>query len=179
MLDPVGHVALRLAREAVEGYVLRRAIPEPPSQTPPELIERAGVFVTLRVQRRLRGCIGTLTATRPTIAHEIIANAIASATADPRFPPVTAAELPDLNYEVDILEPLEPVAGAGQLDPAVYGVVVEAGERRGVLLPGLEEVRSVEQQIAIAASKAQIAPDSPVSLYRFRVRRFREEPPTP
>lgn len=176
MLDPIGCVALRLAREAVEGYVLRRAIPEPPPETPPELLERAGVFVTLRVQRQLRGCIGTLTATRPTIAHEIVVNAIASATADPRFPPVAAADLPDLDYEVAILEPLEPVADAGQLDPAVYGVVVEAGERRGVLLPGLVEVKSVEQQIAIASSKARIAPDSPVRLYRFRVRRFREEP---
>lgn len=176
MLDVVGRVALALAREAVEGHVLKGVTPEPPPDTPPELLERAGVFVSLRVGHQLRGCIGTLAPNQPTIAREIIVNAVAAATADPRFLPVTADELADLDYEVDILEPLEPVADKGQLDPAVYGVVVEAGARRGVLLPGLEGIQTVEQQVAIAGLKAGIAPGSPVNLYRFRVRRFREEP---
>jgi len=176
MLDPVGRVALSLAREAVERYVLEEVNPEPASETPRELLGKAGVFVTLRLRGRLRGCIGTLIPTRPTIAHEIIANAIAAATADPRFFPVEAADLPDLDYEVDIVEPLEPVADEGQLDPRLYGVVVEAGERRGVLLPDLEGVETVPQQIVIASAKAGISGDQLVRLYRFKVRRFREAP---
>jgi len=177
MLDPVGRVALRLAREAVEGCVLGRTTPEPAPETPRELLGKAGVFVTLRLRGRLRGCIGTLIPTKPTIAHEIIANAIATATADPRFLPVEDAELPDLDYEVDILELFEPVVDEGQLDPKRYGVVVEAGERRGVLLPDLEGVQTVQQQIAIASAKAGITGDQLVRLYRFKVRRFRGAPP--
>lgn len=176
MLDPVGRVALRLAREAVEGCVLGWTTPDPAPETPRELLGKAGVFVTLRLRGRLRGCIGTLIPTKPTIAHEIIANAIATATADPRFLPVEAAELPDLDYEVDILEVIEPVADQGQLDPKLYGVVVEAGERRGVLLPEIEGVETVRQQVAIAAVKAGISGDQLVRLYRFKVRRFREAP---
>lgn len=165
---------LRLARRAVEHYVHTRTPLPRPDSLPAELSSPLPVFVSLRVGDTLRGCIGTLMATKPTLAEEIIANAVAAAVDDPRFPPVSAAELPTLSYEVDIVGPLERVPGEEELDPARYGVVVERDNRRGVLLPAIEGITSTKQQVAIARTKADIAPEEPVTLYRFSVRRFRE-----
>jgi AMMECR1 domain-containing protein len=107
------------------------------------------------------------------VAEEIIANAVSASTMDPRFPRVNESELGDLEYSVDILTAPEPVADLSQLDPAEYGVIVESGSRRGLLLPDLEGVDSVEEQIAICRLKAGISSGEPVSLYRFQVRRFK------
>lgn len=166
---------LNLARQAVEHYVRTGTLLRPPTPPPGGLSEPAPAFVSLRVGEALRGCIGTLVATKPTLAEEIIANAVAAAVNDPRFPPVTSRELPALSYEVDIVSPLTPIASKEDLDPERYGVVVESGRRRGVLLPALVGVTTTEQQIATASSKAGIAPDEPVMLYRFTVQRFREK----
>ncbi len=167
---------LRLARGAVEQYVRIGEILSPPSDAAPELGEPGAAFVTLRLGKDLRGCIGTLVASRPTLAEEIIANAIIAASRDPRFPAVIPAELVVLSYEVDVMGPLCRVAGESELDPAWYGVVVESGKRRGVLLPAIEGVTSAQQQIAIASKKARIAPDEPLTLYRFSVLRFKDAP---
>ena len=166
---------LELARQAVERYVRAREVIAPPGELPPGLTLRKGAFVTLRIKRELRGCIGTLSPTRANLAEEIIANAISAATADPRFPPLGADELPDLNYEVDIMSPLEPISGEADMDPEQYGVVVQAGWRRGVLLPAIEGVTTADRQLAIARQKAGIAPDQEVRLFRFSVTRFRED----
>lgn len=166
---------LELARLAVERYVQAREIIAPPGVLPPDLTERKGAFVTLRIKRELRGCIGTLSPTRISLAEEIIANAISAATGDPRFPPVGPRELLYLNYEVDILSPLELMSGEGDLDPEQYGVVVEAGWRRGVLLPAIEGVTTIARQLSIAREKAGIAPDEAIRLFRFTVTRFRED----
>ncbi len=173
-LDPTGRAALALAREAVERYVRRGLVTDPPAGLPPELRQPSGVFVTLRTGGRLRGCIGTLATTRVDIAHEIVACAIAAATADPRFPSVGPAELTALEYEVDIVEPIEAVNGLTDLLPRLYGVVVEGEGQRGVLLPDLTGVETAIQQVDIARSKAGLAAGAAVQLYRFRVRRFRE-----
>lgn len=174
-MDPIGPHALWLARQAVELYVLSQRLLPPPPDPPPPLKGPGAAFVTLRAGQALRGCIGTLGPTKPTLAQEIIANAVAAASSDPRFPPVVASELPVLLYEVDLLGGLEPVPDETHLDPAQYGVVVQAGERRGVLLPGIEGVTSVAQQVTIARSKALIKPGYPVKLYRFTVTRFRDD----
>lgn len=166
--------ALWLARAAVEHYVRQRDLLTPPTDPRPPLTDPGAVFVTLRAGNTLRGCIGTLAPTKPTLAHEIIANAVAAASSDPRFPPVGSSELALLLYEVDILGALEVVADEGHLDPDRYGVVAEAGERRGVLLPAIEGVTSIAQQISIAKAKASIEPEQGVKLYRFQVTRFRE-----
>jgi len=100
-----------------------------------------------------------------------MANAIRSATHDPRFPPVNAAELPYLSYSVDVLTKPELVEES-QLDPKRYGVIVESGSRRGLLLPDLEGINTVEDQIDICRQKAGISPHEPVKLYRFEVRRY-------
>ena len=166
---------LTLARRAVEQYVRTREIIAPPGNLPPELAGPRAAFVTVRIRRELRGCIGSLAPTRASLAEEIIANAISAATSDPRFPPVTPQELPTLSYEVDILSRLEPVTTEADLDPQRYGVVVEAGWRRGVLLPAIEGVATIARQLAIAREKAGIAPADEVRLSRFTVTRFREE----
>ncbi|MBI4610425.1 MAG: AmmeMemoRadiSam system protein A [Candidatus Rokubacteria bacterium] len=174
-MENPGSEILSLARQAVEHYVRTGGFLPPPADPPPALKDAGAVFVSLRVDRTLRGCIGTLLPTKPTLAEEVIANAVAAAVSDPRFPAVSPEELPGLSYEVDILGPLVQVSGEDELDPEQYGVVVESGRRRGVLLPALEGVTSREQQVAIARVKAGIGPHEPVNLYRFTVTRFREE----
>jgi hypothetical protein len=134
--------------------------------------QRAGVFVSLKKYGELRGCIGTFEPTRANVAEEIIANAISSATRDPRFPPVNTAELPHLSYSVDVLTKPEPVESQNELDPKRYGVIVESGGQRGLLLPDLEGVNTVEEQISICRQKGGILPHEPVKLYRFEVKRY-------
>lgn len=166
------HPVVRLAKEAVELFVRDGAVLKPEAASP-ELQARAGVFVSLHKRGDLRGCIGTFEPTRKNVAEEIVANAISSATHDPRFSPVRPNELVDLDYSVDILTRPEPVDGVDQLDARLYGVIVEAGWRRGLLLPDLEGVDTAEQQIEICRMKAGIGAGEPVRLYRFEVKRYK------
>jgi AmmeMemoRadiSam system protein A len=160
-----------LARKAVERYILQGKIFKP-RKLSAEMKQRAGVFVSIKKHGELRGCIGTFIATKANVADEIVANAISSATQDPRFVPVEDYELDDLEYSVDILTEPEPVLSMDQLDPRKYGVIVECGYRRGLLLPDLAGVDKVEDQIEICRAKAGISPQEPIKLYRFRVERF-------
>lgn len=160
-----------LARKAVERYILEGKIFKP-RKLAAEMKQHAGVFVSIKKHGELRGCIGTFTPTRANVAEEIVTNAISSATQDPRFMPVEASELKDLEYSVDILSEPEPVRSIDQLDPKKYGVIVECGYRRGLLLPDLAGVDKVEDQIDICRAKAGISANEPIRLYRFRVERF-------
>ncbi|MCX7912496.1 MAG: AmmeMemoRadiSam system protein B [Dehalococcoidales bacterium] len=169
------HPIVALAKRAVETYVRERRVIPAPAELTPEMKERAGVFVSIHKHGELRGCIGTFEPQQENVAQEIIINAISSATRDPRFPPVEPEELKDLDYSVDILTSPEPVADKSELDPRRYGVIVERGFRRGLLLPDLEGVDSVDYQIEICRQKAGIAPHEPVKLYRFEVRRYRQK----
>ena len=166
------HPLARLAKETVESYVREGVLPQPAELTP-EMKEKAGVFVTLKKHGQLRGCIGTFEPAKPNVAEEIINNAISSSTKDPRFPPVAAEELPDLTYSVDVLTKPMPVESEEELDPRRYGVIVESGRRRGLLLPDLEGVDTVAHQIDICRQKAGIFGDEPVKLYRFEVKRYK------
>jgi AmmeMemoRadiSam system protein A len=172
MAEDEFHPVVKLAKEAVESYVRTGETPEP-RELSPEMRERAGVFVSLHKHGQLRGCIGTFEPAKDNVAEEIIANAISASTMDPRFPAVTESELGDLEYSVDVLTAPEPITDLSQLDPVKYGVIVESGWRRGLLLPDLEGVDSVEEQIAICRLKAGISAGEPVNLYRFQVRRFK------
>ena len=161
---------VNLATQAVHTYVLSgKALPVP-SPMPAELAIRAGVFVSIKKFGQLRGCIGTFSPTQETVAQEIIANAIKSASEDPRFRPISEAELASLTLSVDVLSAPE-ACTESQLDPARFGVIVQNGWRRGLLLPDLEGVESVEDQLAIARRKAGIAPGEPAQLSRFTVER--------
>lgn len=166
------HPLVKLAKETVESYIREGKTPQPKELTS-EMKERAGVFVSIHKHGELRGCIGTFEPTKDNVAEEIIANAISSATRDPRFPPMASSELSDLEYSVDVLTKPEPVEDASQLDPRKYGVIVESGLRRGLLLPDLEGVATVERQIEICRLKAGILTDEPVRFYRFQVERFK------
>ena len=161
-----------LAKKTVETFVREGKTPQPEELTP-EMKEKAGVFVSIHKFGGLRGCIGTFEPQENNVAMETITNAISSATRDPRFPPIVPNELKDLSYSVDVLTAPEPIENKDQLDPEKYGVIVECGLRRGLLLPNLEGVDSVDHQIDICCQKAGIAPDEPIKLYRFEVKRYK------
>jgi AmmeMemoRadiSam system protein A len=163
---------VQLARQTLETYVREGRKIKPPAPLPEELQEPAGVFVSLKKHGQLRGCIGTTGPTTANIAEEIINNAISAGVRDPRFNPVRPDELADIVYSVDVLKDPEPVDSTDQLDVKKYGVIVRSGRRSGLLLPNLEGVDTVEEQVAIARQKAGIGPDEPVELERFEVVRY-------
>jgi AmmeMemoRadiSam system protein A len=175
--DEAGDNLPALARRAVESYVRGNRLPSASDVHEASILNQpAACFVSIKTEDgELRGCIGTIEPQRDTLAEELIANAVSAATRDPRFPPVSVSELSRLRYSVDILSEPEP-ANFEDLDPKRYGVIVEdeAGVRRGLLLPDIEGVETAAQQVQIAARKAGIAADEPVSLSRFRVDRFPE-----
>jgi AmmeMemoRadiSam system protein A len=166
------HPLVKLAKETVEQYVRTKKIISPPADLTPEMNVKAGVFVSIKKKGQLRGCIGTFTHTTDNTACEIIQNAISAATQDPRFPPVNSRELNDLEYSVDVLTEPEKIPGKKDLDPKKYGVIVKSGERRGLLLPDLEGVDTVDEQVSIASMKAGIFLGEPIELYRFEVKRY-------
>ena len=130
---------VRLARQTIEAYVGERRQISIPKDLPEEMYEsRAGVFVSLKEEGRLRGCIGTITPVQKSIAEEIIANAISASTKDPRFHPVQSDELDKLVYSVDVLGTPEAITSPDELDVKRYGVIVTKGRKRGLLLPNLD-----------------------------------------
>lgn len=163
-----------LARRAVESFVLTgKQIT--PGEASPLLSARAACFVSIKTHTGdLRGCIGTIEPLKQNLAEELIANAINAATRDPRFEPVSASELAELRYSVDILGVPE-AATFEDLDPKIYGVIVEdeSGKLRGLLLPDITGVDTARQQVDIAARKAGISPGTPLKLSRFLVDRYR------
>jgi len=161
---------VKLARQTLEAYVKQGGLPEFPGDLPEEMLtERAGVFVSIKKHGELRGCIGTFLPTKKNIAEEIRRNAISAGCEDPRFNPVEPEELPELTYSVDVLTKPEPIDSPEKLDPKKYGVIVRKGFKSGLLLPDLEGVDTVEEQISIALRKAGIGPGEDYKLERFQV----------
>ncbi|RQD77464.1 MAG: AmmeMemoRadiSam system protein A [Candidatus Syntrophonatronum acetioxidans] len=165
-------ILVRLARETLESYVNEGELPQLPEPLPQELQDKGGVFVSLKKKGMLRGCIGTIEPVKENLAQEIVRNTLSAALSDPRFPPVSEEELPYLKYSVDVLMPPEPVEDIQELDPHKYGVIVESSHKRGLLLPNLEGVDTVEEQLSIARQKAGIEPGEEAKIYRFEVRRY-------
>ena len=159
---------VRYARNVVERYVQKLPLPETDGLADFQQ-EKAGTFVSIKKHGQLRGCIGTTEPTQANVIREVQQNAIAAATRDPRFEAITPDELPDLIYSVDILKPAEPIGGLDELDPQRYGVIVSKGMRRGLLLPNLEGIETVGEQVRIARQKAGIGPEEAVQLERFEV----------
>jgi len=161
---------VRLARETIEKYVLTRAWNTVPEDAPSEMLDRrAGVFVSIHKEGRLRGCIGTIQPTRASVAEEIIHNAVSASTRDPRFEPVRPEELDRLEINVDVLTPPERIESKAELDVKRYGVIVSSGSKRGLLLPDLDGVDTVDQQVDIAMRKGGISPREKITLERFEV----------
>ncbi len=163
---------------AVEVFVRSKEIIEPPRALLGLETRRAGTFVTLRTaDGQLRGCIGTVEPACETVAEEIIQNAISAALRDPRFLPVSVRELDEMTYGVDVLSRPEPVRGLEDLDPSRYGVIIETldNQKRGLLLPRIEGIETVEQQWEAVHRKAGIEPGTEVCVERFTVIRFGKE----
>ncbi|OQB24881.1 MAG: 2-aminophenol 1,6-dioxygenase alpha subunit [Firmicutes bacterium ADurb.Bin182] len=168
-------IHVKIARETLEAYVKNRNVLTLETINPDidhSLLDRAaGVFVSLKISGRLRGCIGTIFPVTKCIAEEIIHNAIAAGTQDPRFAPVTEEELDRLTYSVDVLSTPVP-AVTDELDPKVFGVIVEKGWRKGLLLPDLEGVDTIGEQLRIACLKAGIDPNGKYDIKKFTVTRY-------
>jgi MEMO1 family protein len=166
------HPLVQLAKQAVENYVKGHELTRAKDLTP-EMKEHAGTFVSIHKRGQLRGCIGTFEPMQSNVAEEIVQNAISAATRDPRFNPIKPSELEDLDYSVDVLTSPEPVESPKDLDPKKYGLIVQCGYRRGLLLPDLEGVPDVQTQISICCQKGGISPGEPLKYYRFQVKRYK------
>ncbi|HWR38146.1 MAG TPA: AmmeMemoRadiSam system protein A [Patescibacteria group bacterium] len=162
-----------LARNSLQYYLSHHKIMPVPLELPEKAQRAAGVFVSLKKDGELKGCIGTFAPTQENVAAEIIHNAISAGTRDPRFPAVKASELPEMDISVDILSPAEPVDEMTQLDPKIYGIIIRCDQRSGLLLPDLDGVDTVDQQIAIAMQKAGIHAGEEVEMFRFTVTRYK------
>ncbi len=170
------HPLIKLAKDTIRSYVIKGVILSPPAiNLPKELAGKRGVFVSIKKKGQLRGCIGTIEPTKNSVAEEIIHNAISASTKDPRFPSITSDELDDLTITVDLLSSLEKVTDLNQLDPKKYGIVASSKHKKGLLLPELEGIDTVEKQIRIAKNKGGIKPHEKLSIERFKVTRFKEE----
>ena len=161
---------VRLARQTIEAFVRTGETPDLPKDLPEEMANtRAGVFVSLKIAGKLRGCIGTTSATAESVAWEIVKNAISACSEDPRFNPVRADEMERITYSVDVLGKTEKIDSVEQLDAKKYGVIVISGYRKGLLLPNLEGVDTVEEQLKIAKRKAGIPEYERCRMERFEV----------
>lgn len=165
---------VNLARKTLESYVSNHKKIKKEDGLDYELLKnKAGVFVSLKLDGQLRGCIGTIAPTTNCIADEIIQNAISAGTEDPRFYPVSEEELPRIIYSVDVLGEPEVIKSMEELDPKRYGVIVTKGKRRGLLLPNLEGINTPSEQVNIALKKAGISEDESYSMERFEVVRHK------
>lgn len=165
---------VNLARKTLESYVSNHKKIKKTNDLDDELLKnKAGVFVSLKLDGQLRGCIGTIAPTTSCIAEEIIQNAISAGTEDPRFYPVSEEELPRIIYSVDVLGEPEAIQSMEELDPERYGVIVTKGTRRGLLLPNLEGINTPLEQVGIALKKAGISEHESYSMERFEVVRHK------
>ena len=171
-LNKYSQVLLDLARNSIAAHLKQEKFSAP--IVPEHINQPQGVFITLwSPDHQLRGCIGHIEPTASTLVEEIRSCAIAAATEDPRFPKVTEGELPELSLEISLLHPLQQVSDLSELDPATFGVVVQAGSRRGLLLPEVQGVDTAEKQVAIAMNKGGIDPSEAYELFRFRVTKLK------
>jgi len=166
---------VKLARETLEHYFKTKKVLERPTDIPTDMIRKeAGVFVTLKKNGELRGCIGTTQPTRESVADELIQNAISAAFRDPRFPSLDKEELSKVSISVDELKTPEPIDNIDELDPKKYGVIVYKQKNSGLLLPNIEGVNTAEDQVNIALRKAGIYKDDDYHMQRFEVIRHHE-----
>lgn len=171
------HPLVELARKSIESYVASQRQIGLPSDLSEEMKRRAGAFVTIRRYGNLRGCIGTIEPSYDSVAEEVVHNAISAATRDPRFPPLSIEELEDLEVKVDVMGEPEMVSSPEELDPKRYGLIIQSVVepwKRGLLLPDLDGIDTVEKQIYWTRNhKAGITdPDVKVQMYRFEVKRY-------
>ena len=167
-------IYVKLAKDTINEYIKNNRVLDIPDYVNEEMLNnKNGVFVSIHKFGNLRGCIGTFLPTKDNIALEIISNAISASTKDPRFIPINKYELDYLNINVDILSTPENIDSKEELDIKKYGVIVSKGFKRGLLLPDLEGIDTVDEQINIAKQKAGIKDNEEVELQRFEVERHK------
>ncbi len=166
------HPLVDLAIRSVKHH-LENGQPLPcPHPLPKEMQTQAGTFVSIKKNGLLRGCIGTISPKYDNIAEEVIKNAIKAAKEDPRFPAIKMHELNELSFSVDVLTPPEKINDTKLLDVKLYGLIVQKGNKRGLLLPNLENVKTVDQQLKICMKKGGFKETDDFELYRFKVNRY-------
>lgn len=163
-----------LAKETVETFVKEGRIIEPSANLPSDLLEKkAGVFVTIKENGALRGCIGTYMPTKGSIAEEIVSNAVAACSKDYRLKPVKENELHLLAYSIYILEEPERIHNISELKPQRCGILVKCGQKSGLLLPGLGGIETAEKQFLLACKKAGISPgENDIRIFKFRAKKY-------
>ncbi len=163
---------VRLARRSLTHFLKNKEYIDVPDDIEKDLLRtKKPVFVTLKKNGTLRGCIGGTLPSQENLAKEIIKFAVEAGLHDPRFPQVTLDELKEITFSVDVLEKPEPIESIDSLDPKEYGVIVTKGYKKGLLLPRLEGVDDAKDQVRIALSKANIKEDEDYKLERFKVSR--------
>lgn len=173
---PVQKFVLDLAKRAIESFIKNGVTLQTDTEIPLELSDKSsGVFVTIKEGKNLRGCIGTVLESAGYMKDDIVKNAIAAATKDPRFPPVTISELSSLSYSVDVLKKPFKAENISALNPKKYGVMVRKGSRQGLLLPDIDGVNTVYDQLNVACLKAGISLYDNPEVYAFEVIRCGEK----
>lgn len=163
-------VFVRVAIDSIRATFTGVKIKPSPSH---ELVCKSACFVSLHnPDGTLRGCIGTIEPRRATLFEEIAANATSAAFNDPRFDLLAEEELDTLEVSVDVLHAPQQVESIVDLDPTIYGIIVESGFKRGVLLPNLSTIKTAQQQVEVAKRKAGIGSTEVVTVYRFLVDRY-------
>ncbi|MDR3249551.1 MAG: AmmeMemoRadiSam system protein A [Mycoplasmataceae bacterium] len=164
---------IKLAKDSVENYLKHSKNISPSKELSSYLLNnRFGSFVCLKKNKELRGCVGTILPTKENLATEIIANAISAAINDNRFNPVIISELDKIKYSVDVLTKPQVITNLNQLNPKKYGIIVQSGSKSGILLPSLEGINTIEQQINIACQKANILQTEKIIVYKFMTNRY-------
>jgi AmmeMemoRadiSam system protein A len=167
------HPLVKLAIQSVKHFI-ETGKPLPcPDPLPDNLKQKAGIFVTIRNQDSLRGCIGTLTPKYKNLAEEVIKNAIRSANDDPRFDHVEKRELPSLTFSVDVLTQPEKINDLEEHNIKQFGLIVRGEEKQGVLLPDLDNIKSANQQLKVCLKKGGFTDNDTYELFRFEVKRFK------
>ncbi len=166
---PSPHPLIRLARDAIRHFIDFKKPLALPDSLKTNYSKPTGAFVTLYEDGNLRGCIGSLQPQTDSLAEEVVRNAALAATKDPRYDPVKSGEVDELTIRIEVVTPPEPVDDISNLDPQVDGLIVRSGKKRGVLLPGIDGIETVDQQEKICRSKGGIKSNEPVTYSRFRV----------
>jgi len=166
------HPLVKLAIRSVK-YFIETGNPLPcPAHLPDFLRQSAGIFVSIKKQGSLRGCIGTITPKYKNLAEEVIQNALRSASEDPRFDPIQKKELPSLTFSVDVMKPLEKIDSIKDQNIKQFGLVIRGEGKQSVLLPDLDIIKSADQQLQVCLKKGGFKWNDTYEIFRFEVKRF-------
>lgn len=164
---------IKLAYMTIDKIVKEDKVLEVPNNISKELLEeKSAMFTSIHEFDKLRGCVGTFIPTQDNIAEELINSSINASVRDFRFPKITEEELPYIDVSVYKLFPPELVEDKEMLDPKKYGIIVSSEYKRGLLLPDLPGIDTIDEQITIARRKGNILPDEDITIERFLVEKY-------